>query len=491
MDEKKVMICRSRPPALLILALMALFSTSCHTAAVYTPYTGQAAGVYPGEHWPKASTPEQLGWSSPKLARARAYAERIGSAAVMIVDDGVVVDAWGEVTRNFGCHSMRKSLLSALIGLHVAEGGLNLSKTLAELGIDDLEPSLSPLEKRATMDDLIKARSGVYHPALGESRSMKAERPARHSHAPGTFWYYNNWDFNALGTIFGQETGQGIFEDFEERIARPLQMEDFSVQNCRYRTAADYQGRWNAAESTHRYYLFRMSARDLARFGLLFLRRGRWQERQIITAPWVAQSTAAHSQIGPDKGYGYMWWTGVREGLFPFVRVKEHSYCAAGYGGHRLIILPYRKLVVVHRVDTDQPRRSVDQGRIGRLLWLILDAAGEKGIGAAPLIEAAQGIRLTEESFGQLLGKARRVYTEAGGQIKSYFQDGTMTAREAGSGRLTDQGRWWFEGPNFCLQWRNASHGQKICYLLVVDEEFIKVFDLHGDLIDKFGYRLD
>jgi CubicO group peptidase (beta-lactamase class C family) len=58
---------------------------------------------------------------------------------------------------------------------------------------------------------------------------MKAKRPKRHSHAPGTFWYYNNWDFNAFGTIFEQETGTKIFEEFDRRIAKPLQMEDFKV----------------------------------------------------------------------------------------------------------------------------------------------------------------------------------------------------------------------------------------------------------------------
>jgi CubicO group peptidase (beta-lactamase class C family) len=56
-------------------------------------------------------------------------------------------------------------------------------------------------------------------------------RPKRHSLAPGTFWYYNNWDLNALGKIFEQETGTRIFEEFDQRIAGPLQMEDFDVGN--------------------------------------------------------------------------------------------------------------------------------------------------------------------------------------------------------------------------------------------------------------------
>jgi CubicO group peptidase (beta-lactamase class C family) len=90
----------------------------------------------------------------------------IGTDAVVIVDDGVVIDAWGDISRNFQCHSMRKSLLSGLIGIHVDEGNIDLDATLDQLGIDDHAPSLSSIEKQATVSDLIRARSGIYHPAL-------------------------------------------------------------------------------------------------------------------------------------------------------------------------------------------------------------------------------------------------------------------------------------------------------------------------------------
>src|SRR5512136_1556608 len=180
---------RTKTP-LLILALAAVLAGCTWPAS--------RAAVYPGVEWDRASSPESLGWSSDKLAAARAYSERIGSAAVMVVDDGVVVAAWGDMTHKYFCHSMRKSLMSALYGIYVAEGKIDLSATLKDLGIDDLTP-LTELEKTATVRDLLSARSGVYIEAAGEAASMKAMRPARGSHAPDTFWYYNNWDFNALG----------------------------------------------------------------------------------------------------------------------------------------------------------------------------------------------------------------------------------------------------------------------------------------------------
>ena len=221
---------------------------------------------YPGEKWQRASSPEELGWSSEKLKRARKYSEAIGSSAVMVIVNGLILDQWGQTTRRFRCHSIRKSFLSALYGIHVKEGRIHLSKTLHDLGIDDVEPSLTPLEKQATIADLLKARSGVYHLALYESPSMAAQRPRRGSHPPGAFWYYNNWDFNALGTIFEQETRTRIFEEFKKRVAEPLQMQDFRVKDGSY---------FRGPKSIHPAYPFRMSARDLARFGLLFLRGGK------------------------------------------------------------------------------------------------------------------------------------------------------------------------------------------------------------------------
>ena len=142
----------------------------------------------------------------------------------MIIVDGLVLNQWGQTTRRFRCHSIRKSFLSALYGIHVKEGRIDLSKTLQTLGIDDIDPSLTSLEKEATIEDLLKARSGVYHPALYETDAMAALRPERGSHLPGAFWYYNNWDFNALGTIFEQETKTRIFEEFQRRVADPLEM---------------------------------------------------------------------------------------------------------------------------------------------------------------------------------------------------------------------------------------------------------------------------
>jgi CubicO group peptidase (beta-lactamase class C family) len=286
----------------------------------------------------------------------------------MIVENGEVVAQWGDVERRYKCHSIRKSLLSALIGLHVETGAIDLGRTLADLGIDDRE-GLSPREKAAKILDLLMARSGVYHPTGYETEYMKNLKPARHSQGPGTWWCYNNWDFNALGTIFEQLTGRGIFEEFRDRIAAPLGMEDFRYDETRQ------DGEYVRFDtSIHPAYPFRMSARDLARFGFLFLRGGRWRDRQVIPERWVRMSVRSYSPAGERGGYGYMWWVAECDIHFPQVSVPPGTYSARGAGGHYVVVVPSRDLVVVHRVDTDVPGRKVEGLAFGALMEKILAA---------------------------------------------------------------------------------------------------------------------
>jgi CubicO group peptidase (beta-lactamase class C family) len=321
--------------------------------------------AYPGKTWERVRSPEKLGWSLARLKEARDYSATIQTAAVMIVVDGKVLDEWGETARKFNVHSIRKSVLSALYGIHVKEGHVNLSSTMQALGIDDNEPSLTPIEKQATVVDLLKARSGIYHPALYETAAMKAARPPRGSHALGTFWYYNNWDFNVLGTIFERRVKNSLFREFLSRIAEPTGMQDFRLEDGEYFAGPD---------SVYPAYPFRLTARDMARFGLLFLRKGVWRGKQIVPREWVEESTRSYSDAGLAGGYGYLWWVAVNGRHLPNVALKDGTFSARGAGGHYILVIPDEQMVIVHRVNTDIPDRRVTDVQFGQLVRLILEA---------------------------------------------------------------------------------------------------------------------
>jgi CubicO group peptidase (beta-lactamase class C family) len=313
-------------------------------------------------------SPEDVGWSSEKLEEAGKFADEIGSAAVMALYDGKVFFSWGEVERNFQAHSIRKPFLGALYGIHVDRGAIELDATLEELNINDFGPRLTEQEKQATVRDLLKSRSGVYHEAAGEVQAMRDARPERGSHPPDTFYYYNNWDFNALGTIFEQETNTRIFEEFKREIADPIGMQDFSLENTEY--YHEYE------RSIHPVYSFRMSARDMARFGLLYLREGVWEGQQIIPGDWIEESTTSYSEVEGEgdsgQGYGYLWKV-APGGSELAEQVGSPFYFHTGVGVHVLLVIPDQKLVIVHRMNTDEDWVDPGEG-IGILMSTIVEA---------------------------------------------------------------------------------------------------------------------
>ncbi len=311
----------------------------------------------PQDVWMRYADPAQAGWSAEGLAAARAYWEGLDSAAWMVVENGVVVAAWGDCERRYMCHSVRKSFLSGLYGPFVENGTIDTEQTLGELGIDD-EPALTELEKTARIEDLLRARSGVFKLAAYEP--PQNPKPERGAYAPGEYWCYNNFDFNTLCTIFEQETGKRIFEEFDRRFAEPLGMQDFRVTDGYYHYELD--------KSIHPAYPFRMSARDCARYGLLFLNRGEWGGRRVLSEEWVARSTASYSKTDEDGGgYGYMWWT------FDDPDGPLRGYTALGVGGQTIAVLPDDGLVIVNRTDT-YVRNSVGSRDRMRLMGLILAA---------------------------------------------------------------------------------------------------------------------
>jgi CubicO group peptidase (beta-lactamase class C family) len=281
-----------------------------------------------------------------------------------------VILACGDVERPFEAHSMRKSLVSGLYGTAVGRGEIDLNASLARLAIDDDSP-LTPMERSATIRQVISARSGIYLPAAYAPTSQD-RRPARGSHSPGSHWFYNNWDFNVAGVVYERATGEDLYASFARRIATPLGMEDWKP--------ADGFRVYEPTKSRHPAHTFRISTRDLARFGQLYLQQGRWEGRQLLPADWIVESTRPHTDDGDGTGYGYMWWTYQAGSAFTTARYpmlgKYTFYRALGTGEQGLWVIPEAGLVVVHRADTDH-FRSVSSEDHWKLVESVLAARGE------------------------------------------------------------------------------------------------------------------
>jgi CubicO group peptidase (beta-lactamase class C family) len=210
----------------------------------------------------------------------------------------------------------------------------------------------------------LRARSGVYHPASNPGDDT-ASAPPRDSQEHGTYFLYNNWDFNALGTIFEQQTGLDIYDAFQHDIAEPVQMEDFR--------RSEQHKEHNDRLSVHPAYHFHVSSSDLARVGYLMLRGGTWNGKQLVPADWVKEITHISTPVldmHPDRlrtgpvGYGYLWWPWDS----PWAKGSyKGAYTGQGLGGQFITVLPALDLVVA----LETPHRSTPRFKLSDYLKLL------------------------------------------------------------------------------------------------------------------------
>jgi CubicO group peptidase (beta-lactamase class C family) len=142
-------------------------------ATVPLPAAAQAGPAGPWRQYASAAT---AGFSAERLDAARRYADSVRSGAIMVILRGNVLAAWGDVSRPLELHSVRKSIVSALFGMAVADRRVDTSTTLGEIGIDDRQP-LTSQEKSARIADLLAARSGIYLPAAYAAADQDSTRP--------------------------------------------------------------------------------------------------------------------------------------------------------------------------------------------------------------------------------------------------------------------------------------------------------------------------
>ncbi len=358
---------RSRlAPALLPLFVLAFALAACNGPS--TPADAQLS-VFPGTGWERWATPEEGGMSSDGLARVEERISEMSSSAMMVVTGGRVAYEYGDLTEVSYLASVRKSVLAMLYGIYHDRGVIDLDMTLAEMDIDD-HGELTDAERQATARHLILSRSGIYHPASNPGDNL-AQAPERGSQAPGAYYLYSNWDFNAAGTAFEVQTGIDLFDALEQELATPLGFREFDRER--------HTKGGNLNQSVHPSYHMHFSTRDMARLGYLVLREGRWGDRQIISADWVREMTSpltpvhemnpASRRSGPH-GYGYMWWVWDGEhATGPY----EGAYTGVGAVGQYITVLPKLDMVVAHKTVPGQGR-SVAHSQFWPLLDLIVEA---------------------------------------------------------------------------------------------------------------------
>jgi CubicO group peptidase (beta-lactamase class C family) len=330
----------------------------------------QSNFVYPDGTWEKINDPGKNGWDQEKLKKLRRFiVDDCHTTGMVVVQGGKILFEFGDIKELSYIASCRKSILSMLYGPFIENNIIDLRTTIDELNLDDID-GLLPIEKKATIKDLLTARSGVYHPASNEGDASDMA-PARGSVKPGSFWLYNNWDFNIAGYILEKKTNKNIYQLIDSLFAKPMHMQDWAMEAQR-KTGDTTRSKYLA------YHMW-FSTRDMARLGYLMLRKGKWQNKQILTPNWVSLITSpvtSYNEALKNKtayfhfGYGYLWWVWDE----PYNKgVYEGAFSATGAFGQFITVIPKLDLVIAHKTKYEY-ERQVSTDRYLQILEMLVSA---------------------------------------------------------------------------------------------------------------------
>ncbi len=329
-----------------ILFVAALICTRSHTLAADPT-------AWPVPDWATA-TPESQGLSADGVDKVREWLKENGSKTGLMVRHGQIVGEWhfddAQPSSRYLVYSTSKSFASTAAGLAIAKGKISLDTKVGEL-----LPDVSPVEKREiTVRQLLSMSSGVHNdPKLGDmtDRFTYALTKAPMDHAPGTKWEYNNTGLAILSPLLVKATGQQLDALLNDQVFMPIGIKE-----------SDWS--WDKNEDfTLPYSGLHITARALARFGLVFLNQGKWQDRQVVPASWVAEATGPSQDM--NKSYGYLWWnntTGKWKGS------PADAYAALGRFDNNMFIIPSLDMIVIRQVGDDTGHnRKIDQSQLLRL----------------------------------------------------------------------------------------------------------------------------
>ena len=238
--------------------------------------------------------------------------------------------------------SITKSIAATVIGIAIGRGevasvDVSFLSFLKDKNLSRVDPRLH----QATLDDLLTMRSGIeWHegdrPLDDTNTTVQLEKSKDWIQftldqpmdaAPGTKWTYNSGGSQLLSGIIRTATGQFIDDYANEMLFRPLGIRDFH---------------WKKTPTGHPdteggLYL---SAQDLAKIGLLYLRDGMWDGTCILPEGWIRSATTDHVSGLPGRwAYGYQWWLTARDGV--------EIWAGRGFGGQLVIVIPSRDIVAV------------------------------------------------------------------------------------------------------------------------------------------------
>ncbi|MFK7766373.1 MAG: serine hydrolase domain-containing protein [Mariniblastus sp.] len=301
--------------------------------------------------------PEENGFDGDQLRGVVEEAEKLSNfyALIVIRNRKAIVERYfkgATPDELYHIRSITKNFTSALTGIAIEEKKLKGP----DVNVKDYFPELLTGEKESiTVRHLLNISSGLEWDEATEILSFVENRVANPianvlsrpvMQTPGEKWNYNSITTHVLGRVVEKVTATSLDKLAETKIFKPLGIEEYAWEK-------DPEGfAWGG-------YGLELKPEDLAKFGQLYLQKGKWEGAQVVPESWVAQSAAMQIENGAEGGgYSNQWWYADMEAD------DEPIYYGLGYGGQGLVIIPHKNMVIValqkHNVPSKRARDQSD-----------------------------------------------------------------------------------------------------------------------------------
>jgi len=282
------------------------------------------------------SSPEAQGIrSSAVLAFVEAADKDIDSLhSFMLVRHGhVVAEGWWAPYAAETPHmlfSLSKSFTSTAVGMAAAEGKLSVDDPVLKFFPDEAPSEPSANLKAMRLSDLLRMSTGhqTEPPRRSTEPWAKTFLAQPVPFKPGTHFLYNTSATYMLSAAVQKATGQTVLDYLKPRLFDPLGIESPTWEKSPQGVSAGGYG-------------LSVRTEDIAKFGQLYLQKGKWEGKQLVPAAWIEAATARQTSNGSspksdwDQGYGYQFW-----------RCRHGAYRGDGAFGQYCIVLPEQDAVI-------------------------------------------------------------------------------------------------------------------------------------------------
>lgn len=295
-----------------------------------------------------------------------------GGPAGLILKNGYQIASWGDIKRVDMTFSVTKSYLSTVAGLAVDQ---NLISTKEKVSTTVWETTFDGSHNQQITWEHLLNQSSDWSGTLWGGHDW-ADRPPKEGsiddwknrdfYTPGTRFEYNDVRVNLLAYSLLQVWRKPLPQVLKEHIMDPIGASTtwrwFGYDNSW--TDLDGHHVQSVSGGGHSGGGIFINALDHARFGLLFLNKGAWNGKQLISQDWIEKATASSPA---QVNYGYMWWLNKKGTSRFWEGVPENVFYAAGFGGNFIVIVPDEELVIVTRWLEPSQIRSFVKGVLDAL----------------------------------------------------------------------------------------------------------------------------